>query len=196
MVETHQMDILLGVIIGKVIKGRTMNKKDTLVLIGIVIGSSLLTYSAYKQEEQAIAAQVPLRTQIINLNDQLHNLDKENTSYRFILETILGEVPNTSYSTPVTVTAYTASEDETNNEPWFTADMSLSRVGMLAVSRDLLRDLNLKLGDEVVLGGYGVFKIRDKMNKRFTRRVDILFAHKKAALLFGKEENVKMTWFR
>jgi len=172
-----------------------MNQQK-IIAIALPLFLAFLLYQAYKDHEMVTVNKIVNDQHITNLNDQLHNLDKENTSYKFMLETILGEVPNISYSTNVTVTAYTASEDETNSEPWFTADMSLSRVGMLAVSNDIMTDFGLKFGDEVVLGEYGIFKIRDRMNKRYKRRVDILFAHKKAARLFGKKDNIKLTWFR
>ena len=103
-----------------------------------------------------------------------------------LAEKVFGIVPDNMFSIPVEVTAYTASPDETNGEPWLTADMTPSRIGLLAVSRDLLDDVGLTYGQLVILEGLGVFKVRDTMNKRFSRRVDILMAHKKAARLFGK----------
>jgi 3D (Asp-Asp-Asp) domain-containing protein len=107
-----------------------------------------------------------------------------------LLSQVFGYVPSNSFSTPVTVTAYSARPQETNSEPWFTADMTPSRVGLLAVSRDLLYEIGLQYGQTVILEGLGVFKVRDTMNERFRRRVDILMAHHKAAKLFGKREAV------
>jgi 3D (Asp-Asp-Asp) domain-containing protein len=115
--------------------------------------------------------------------------------YEGILEEALGVVPQHVYSIPVTVTAYSARRAETNSEPWWTADMTLSRVGILAVSRDILNELGLEYGQTVILGNYGVFKVHDTMNKRFTRRVDILMANQKAALKFGLKKDIKLTWF-
>ena len=105
-----------------------------------------------------------------------------------LLAEVFGYIPSNSFSTPVTVTAYSARPQETNSEPWFTADMTPSRVGLLAVSRDLLYEVGLQYGQTVILEGLGVFKVRDTMNERFRRRVDILMAHHKAAKLFGKRE--------
>lgn len=115
--------------------------------------------------------------------------------YEKLLTQSLGGIPTKVFSTPVTVTAYSARAAETNSEPWFTADMTLSRVGILAVSRDILNELGIEYGDTVILGEYGTFKVHDTMNKRFYRRVDILMGNKKAAQLFGIKKNVKLTWF-
>jgi 3D (Asp-Asp-Asp) domain-containing protein len=92
---------------------------------------------------------------------------------------------------PVTVTAYSAQDaKETNAEFWYTADMSPARVGIIAISRDLQNEVGLKMGQRVLLPNYGVFEIRDLMNKRFKRRVDVLMASRKAANLFGIKEEV------
>lgn len=115
--------------------------------------------------------------------------------YESILQSIFGYVPQKAESLRVTVTAYSARPEETNSEPWVTADMSPSRVGMLAVSRDLLHEVGLEYGEVVILEGLGAFKVRDTMNKRFKRRVDILMAHPRAAIMFGKREAM-LTWVR
>jgi len=121
--------------------------------------------------------------------------DAKIKRYEKILAQALGEVPTRTFSTPVTVTAYSARAEETNSEPWYTADMTLSRVGILAVSRDILDELGIEYGDTVILGEYGTFKVHDTMNKRFHRRVDILMGNKKAAELFGIKKKIKLTWF-
>lgn len=98
-----------------------------------------------------------------------------------------------TFEIPVTITGYSARTEECDSTPWVTADGTLSRVGVLAVSRDLLTDVGLRMGQRVLLADYGVFEIRDKMNKRFTNRVDILFAHPVAALKFGVKKGT-LTW--
>ena len=108
---------------------------------------------------------------------------------------VFAEVPTYTMSTEVTVTAYSAHEDQTNEEPWFTADMSLSRVGILAVSRDLLDVYGIDYGDTVILEKYGVFRVHDTMNKRYTKRVDILMANREAAMKFGKQKDT-LVWAR
>ena len=110
----------------------------------------------------------------------------------------LDEVPEqiTSLSMWVTVSAYTARAEECDSTPEVTADMTPSRVGVLAVSPDMLSDGRVRYGDTVALidGGefLGGFVIHDTMNRRFTHRVDILHGNVRAALLFGIRHNVEL----
>lgn len=98
-----------------------------------------------------------------------------------------------TFSLPVTITAYSAEAAQTDSTPELTADQTPSRIGLLAVSRDLLHEIGLRYGQRVIIPAYGVFEIRDTMNKRFTRRVDILHGNEKAALAFGKMEG-ELIW--
>jgi 3D (Asp-Asp-Asp) domain-containing protein len=98
------------------------------------------------------------------------------------------------YTAFVTVSAYTASEDECDSSPELTAHMTPSRIGTVAVSRDILKKLGLHLGQTIVLPTYGAFMIEDVMNERWKMRVDILHATKKAAKLFGVKYRVPMVW--
>ena len=134
--------------------------------------------------------------------ERIYELSDENTALRMIvdkqqslLNKIFDEPVKQTLTLEVTVTAYSARTEETNSEPWFTADMSLSRVGMLAVSRDLLQEWGVEYGDVVILGKLGVFRVHDTMNERFTRRVDILMGNREAALRFGKRTE-KLTLLR
>ena len=110
----------------------------------------------------------------------------------------LDEVPEriTSLSMRVTVSAYTARAEECDITPEVTADMTPSRVGVLAVSPDMLREGRVSYGDTVALiddGEFlGVFVIHDTMNRRYTNRVDILHGNVRAALLFGIRHNVEL----
>lgn len=99
-----------------------------------------------------------------------------------------------TYTATVTLSAYTASVDETNAEPWITANLTPSRIGLVAVSRDILLLAGLHLGQTILLPPYGAFQIQDVMHERWKMRVDILHASKKAARLFGVKENMKMVW--
>ncbi len=97
-------------------------------------------------------------------------------------------------SIPVTVSAYTASVDECDATPHITANQTPSRIGLIAVSRDILDELGIRRGQTVALPPYGVFMVEDVMNERWTRRVDILHVSKKAAKLFGIKKNIQLTW--
>lgn len=153
--------------------------------VGIVLGAlSVLALTPEKEIEI-----VPEIVEVFTKDDS------KDLFYGAILKEVFGVVPTAVYNIPVTVTAYSARAKETNSEPWWTADMTLSRVGILAVSRDILNEVGLEYGDTVILGDYGVFKIHDTMNKRFKRRVDILMGNAKAANKFGIHHNIKLSWF-
>lgn len=100
------------------------------------------------------------------------------------------------WRTPVTVSAYTARAVECNSSPHVTADMTPSRIGLLAVSRDMLDEVGLRMGDTVLLVDgletLGVFQVRDKMAKRWRRRVDILHGNVEAAKTFGIRKGVQL----
>jgi uncharacterized protein YxeA len=46
--------------------------------------------------------------------------------------------------------------------------------GIIAVSHDLRKKYGLKMGKRIILGRYGPFIVGDLMNKRFSKRVDII----------------------
>ncbi len=116
-------------------------------------------------------------------------------SLETILSYALGEpYAGQGYRTmTVTATAYTARKEECNAEPWITASGTPSRVGVIAVSRDL-ETLGIGMGDMVIIKGMGLFRVEDRMNRRWTRRVDILHANLRAAKLFAKRK-IEIMWF-
>lgn len=84
---------------------------------------------------------------------------------------------------PVTLTAYTHS-----GQP--TASGRLPQVGMVALSRDLERDLQLRFGAKLRLEGLGTVSFQDRMHTRWTKRVDLFMADVQAARRFGKRPGV------
>ena len=147
--------------------------------------------------------EVELRDNVISIQDDLIDnqrsiiSEQEQTITRLnsLLSDILGREyrGEVVYSMEVTATAYTAREAECNDEPWITANGKPSRVGAIAISRDL-ETIGINLGDLVIIKGMGLFRVEDRMNKRFTKRIDILHAHLKAARMFGKQ-NLEIMWF-
>jgi 3D (Asp-Asp-Asp) domain-containing protein len=88
---------------------------------------------------------------------------------------------------PVTVTMYSSESPETGT---ITASGQKVRRGIIAVSRDLEHVHGLKFGDKVELEGIGTFEVQDRMNVRWTMRVDIWVPTVKEALNFGKQEKI------
>ena len=82
----------------------------------------------------------------------------------------------------VTATTYTISEEETDSTPLITASgykldsINPKKDKVIAVSRDWKR--KLKFGERVRIKGAGkldgIYYVRDLMNKRFSKKIDIL----------------------
>jgi 3D (Asp-Asp-Asp) domain-containing protein len=85
---------------------------------------------------------------------------------------------------PVTVTMYSSQSPENGT---ITASGQKVRRGIIAVSRDLESQWKLKFGDLVELEGIGTFQVQDRMNSRWTKRVDIWVPTEKEAATFGKQ---------
>lgn len=99
----------------------------------------------------------------------------------------------------VTATIYHACESQCNSEPLVTSDGSyiepsdIDNLNWIAVSRDLLQE-GLHYGDVVELVCAdsticGFYEIHDCMNKRWTRRIDILVSED---IKSGKWEDVTL----
>ena len=97
----------------------------------------------------------------------------------------------------VTVTTYTPSVEETDSTPLITASgfkinpKNPKRHRIIAVSRDLKR--KYKFGTRVKVSGAGKYSgeyvVRDVMNKRYKKRIDILIGRKDKQTKF---KNVKI----
>ena len=103
---------------------------------------------------------------------------------------------NKSHKLEVTATAYTSSVGETDSTPTISAWGDRLKPGMrvIAVSRDLLA-MGLTHGTLVRVEGFAKdFIVLDKMNKRWTKKVDIYMGNdKRAALNWGKKK-VNICW--
>lgn len=78
-------------------------------------------------------------------------------------------------SLEVTATAYTSTANETDSSPSITAWGDTLKPGMkaIAVSRDLI-EMGLSHGVKVTIDGLeGTYTVLDKMNKRWTQKIDI-----------------------
>jgi len=76
----------------------------------------------------------------------------------------------------VTATAYTSHGNQTDSTPFLAAWNNRLRPGVksIAVSRDLLTRYGMRNGTKVRIGGLrGFYRVRDKMNKRYRKRIDI-----------------------
>jgi len=91
----------------------------------------------------------------------------------------------------VTATAYNSLAYQTNSNPQITAFGDSLKPGLkyIAVSRDLLK-MGLKHNTPVKIKGFdGVYLVKDKMNKRWIKRIDIYMGvNVKAARNWGKKK--------
>ncbi|MGY8869781.1 MAG: 3D domain-containing protein [Pseudomonadales bacterium] len=119
-------------------------------------------------------------------------------SYFIILATIplLFGCSDKVNSLEVTATAYTSSPQETDSTPSLAAWGDTLKPGMksIAVSRDLIK-MGLTHGVEVSIDGMaGKYKVLDKMNKRWKRKIDIYMGKDiKKAKEWGKRK-VTIHW--
>lgn len=125
----------------------------------------------------------PLRTQAPKLPKPKQELFL--AQYELALQKDIIEYYRSANSKELTVTAYTAREEETNSDPGNTALMEDPIPGYtVAVSQDLKR----WLGKRIYIQGLGVFRVNDLMNKRYEDRVDLLVHSVKQAREFGKQQ--------
>ncbi len=97
----------------------------------------------------------------------------------------------------VTATAYSSHRGQTDKTPFLAAWNNRLRPGMkiIAVSRDLLTKYGLRNGSKVRIGGLpGIYRVRDKMNKRYRKRIDIYMGvNRRKALRWGRR-SVMLYW--
>ncbi|WP_415406232.1 LysM peptidoglycan-binding domain-containing protein [Sulfurovum sp. CS9] len=94
----------------------------------------------------------------------------------------------------VTATAYSSHKGQTDKTPFLAAWNNRLRPGMkiIAVSRDMLTRYGMKNGTRVRIAGLpGYYRVRDKMNKRYRKRIDIYMGlNKRKALRWGRRSVV------
>ena len=102
-----------------------------------------------------------------------------------------------SKSLRVTATAYTSHVNQTDSTPNIAAWGDRLKPGMksIAVSRDLLKVYGLKHGQKVRIKGLkGEYAVLDKMNKRWTKKIDIYMGmDKRKAFKWGRRK-VEILW--
>ncbi|MEA1954454.1 MAG: LysM peptidoglycan-binding domain-containing protein [Campylobacterota bacterium] len=94
----------------------------------------------------------------------------------------------------VTATAYSSHVGQTDSTPFLAAWNNRLRPGMkiIAVSRDMLTRYGMRNGTKVRISGLpGYYRVRDKMNKRYRKRIDIYMGvNRRKALRWGRRSVV------
>ena len=102
--------------------------------------------------------------------------------------------------THVTLTCYQPVKSQCNSEPLITADgskinlhhLKRGRIKWCAISRDLLYLFPKNKPKKVFIEGFGVYEVRDIMNKRHKHRIDILIHPKDSKRISIKNVKVKI----
>ena len=100
--------------------------------------------------------------------------------------------------THVTLTYYQPVKEQCNSEPLITADgskinlhhLKQGKIKWCAISRDLLWLFPKNRPKRIYIDGFGIYQVRDIMNKRWNHRVDILIHPKNSKRI--KLEKVKI----
>lgn len=111
---------------------------------------------------------------------------KEDLSGLFYKFIVLNHksIQNLQRKLTVTVTAYSARAEETDDTPNQTATNERVRPGTVAVSRDLF-DSGWVFGKKIYIKSLGVFTISDLMAERKRNHIDIFMGDTDAAKNFG-----------
>ena len=124
-----------------------------------------------------------------------HNKNTPNTLHILMLIFVLF-LPLTlqaKKTLTVTASAYTSHKNQTQGDPTIAAwgNKLKSGVKTIAVSRDLLRK-GLKNGSRVTIDGLkGTYIVRDKMHKKWRKKIDIYMGYdRKRALNWGRRKVV------
>ena len=102
--------------------------------------------------------------------------------------------------THVTLTCYQPVKSQCNSEPLITADGSKinlhhlkhNKIKWCAISRDLLYLFPKNKPKRVYIEGYGIYEVRDVMNKRHKHRIDILIHPKDPKRISIKNVKIKI----
>ena len=88
----------------------------------------------------------------------------------------------------VSVTAYSYSGGSYPHG--ITASGNRVKEGMVALSRDVERNLKLNFGDRVLLHGLGVFEFQDRMAPRWHLKADVFMQSNQKARHFGVKRHI------
>lgn len=100
----------------------------------------------------------------------------------------------------VTVTYYQPVKEQCNNDPLTTADgskinlhhLKQGKIKWCAISRDLLYLFPKGKPKRIYIEGFGVYEVKDVMNKRHTHRVDILIHPKDSRRISKTKVKIKI----
>ena len=100
-------------------------------------------------------------------------------------------VPQATMGVNMSIVSVTAYSYNGGQYPYnITASGRRVQEGMIAVSRDVERDLALNFGDRVLLHGLGVFEFHDRMAPRWSLKADVFMHSDQKARSFGVKRQI------
>ena len=100
-------------------------------------------------------------------------------------------VPQPTLGLKMSIVSVTAYSYNGGSDPHgITASGKQVKEGMVAVSRDVERNLNLDFGDRVLLHGLGVFEFQDRMASRWRLKADVFMHSNQKARRFGVKRHI------
>jgi LysM repeat protein len=211
-----QYRVVSGDALSKIAKKFGLKTKEIATINGITLQSSLRVGQTLKLPfEQKMIDAISSGKYIIEKGDSLISIAKKFKLYprelaefngiknyalirvgkiiKLPLPHILAQI-KTKKILRVTATAYTSHKGQTDSTPFLAAWNNRLRPGMkiIAVSRDMLTRYGMRNGTKVRISGLpGYYTVRDKMNKRYKRRIDIYMGlDKRKALRWGRRSVV------
>ena len=139
------------------------------------------------------------RGEVVKIEKMLHKIKKRNSRSRYTRftpqqKTLIRQRTN---KLKVTATAYTSHVAQTDSTPNIAAWGDRLKPGMkaIAVSRDLLHVYGLKHGTKVRIKGLsGEYLVLDKMNKRWSKKIDIYMGKDRRKAFKWGRRNVELQW--
>lgn len=100
-------------------------------------------------------------------------------------------LPQTTMGVKMSIVSVTAYSYNGGQPPYnITASGKRVKEGIVAVSRDVERNLNLRFGDRVLLHGLGVFEFEDRMASRWSLKADVFMHCNQKARCFGVKRHI------
>lgn len=117
-----------------------------------------------------------------------------------ILLVLLGLSKAQAVVTHVTLTCYQPVKAQCDSQPLVTADgskinlkhLKADKIRWCAISRDLLYLFPKGKPKKIYIEGFGIYEVRDVMNKRHTHRVDILIHPENSKRISIKNVKIKI----
>ncbi len=120
----------------------------------------------------------------------------KNPSHKFS-KTVKSKKTRFTHSLKVRASAYNSLRGQTDRTPNLAAwgDRLYPGKKVIAVSRDLLTKYGLKHNTVVKIKGLpGTYRVQDKMNKRFRKKIDIYMGNDRRKALRWGRRNVTIMW--